>query len=78
MLELSEAIRDYHDHTGLPQMVSSWIAVYSSWCFLLAIYSFLVIMWVHAHVKIHKGWLYLLHMHVRHTFTLTDIVKSYT
>lgn len=21
MLELSEAIRDYHDHTGLPQMV---------------------------------------------------------
>ena len=22
MLELSEAIRDYHDHTGLPQMVS--------------------------------------------------------
>jgi hypothetical protein len=25
MLELSEAIRDYHDHTGLPQMVCySW------------------------------------------------------
>lgn len=23
MLELSEAIRDYHDHTGLPQMVSA-------------------------------------------------------
>lgn len=22
MLELSEAIRDYHDHTGLPQVVS--------------------------------------------------------
>lgn len=22
MLELSEAIRDYHDHIGLPQMVS--------------------------------------------------------
>jgi len=28
MLELSEAIRDYHDHTGLPQMVCLLLLIF--------------------------------------------------
>lgn len=36
MLELSEAIRDYHDHTGLPQMV----------CYVMAFLMFWFIFWI--------------------------------
>lgn len=47
MLELSEAIRDYHDHTGLPQMVCFASAIYV-FCFMavnylsISIYIFII------------------------------------
>lgn len=42
MLELSEAIRDYHDHTGLPQMVC-----YYNWYFFIFL-SYVCHLYIHA------------------------------
>lgn len=60
MLELSEAIRDFHDHTDLPQMVSYWLLIS------------ILILTVLAHPH-HRGFLFMIYWLIKSTFTGTCI-----